>query len=197
MPAILSTHAVGCPIIRHLALSTNAIEKISSLSGMDNLRILSLGRNLIKKIENLDAVAETLEELWISYNLITSLVSVIPSLTHDEPPAGTARLAGRRVADADRPILSPFARLALRNCPTCEYCSSQTTRSPPSTKWTGLLAWTSLRTCCSTATRCTLTHSTTTPSANTELRYGFIFWMQGLKVKELICVWFWEPKRDY
>ena len=61
-------------IPRHLALSTNAIEKISSLSGMDNLKILSLGRNLIKKIENLDAVAETLEELWLSYNLISSLV---------------------------------------------------------------------------------------------------------------------------
>ena len=42
---------------------------------MDNLRILSLGRNLIKKIENLDAVAETLEELWMSYNLVAGLVS--------------------------------------------------------------------------------------------------------------------------
>ena len=42
---------------------------------MENLRILSLGRNLIKKIENLDAVAETLEELWLSYNIITGLVS--------------------------------------------------------------------------------------------------------------------------
>jgi len=61
-------------ICRHLALSTNAIEKISSLSGMDNLRILSLGRNLIKKIENLDAVADTLEELWMSYNSVATLV---------------------------------------------------------------------------------------------------------------------------
>ena len=32
--------------------------------------MLSLGRNNIKKIEGLDAVSETLEELWISYNLI-------------------------------------------------------------------------------------------------------------------------------
>jgi dynein light chain 1 len=55
---------------KHLSLSTNNIEKISSLSGMDNLSVLSLGRNLIKKIENLDGVADTLEELWISYNLI-------------------------------------------------------------------------------------------------------------------------------
>lgn len=63
---------------RHLTLSTNNIEKISSLSGMENLRILSLGRNLIKKIENLDAVADTLEELWLSYNQVVSLVSHLP-----------------------------------------------------------------------------------------------------------------------
>ncbi len=67
---------------RHLALSTNCIEKISSLSGLDNLRILSLGRNLIKKLENLDAVADTLEELWISYNQIGSLVSIHTRHTH-------------------------------------------------------------------------------------------------------------------
>ena len=58
---------------RHLALSTNNIEKISSLSGLDNLQILSLGRNQIKKIEGLDGVADTLEELWMSYNLIDKL----------------------------------------------------------------------------------------------------------------------------
>jgi dynein light chain 1 len=57
-----------------LALSTNNIEKITSLSGMDNLRILSLGRNLLKKIENVEVVAETLEELWLSYNQIEKLV---------------------------------------------------------------------------------------------------------------------------
>ena len=39
---------------------------------MDSLMILSLGKNLIKKIENLDGVADTLEELWISYNLVKS-----------------------------------------------------------------------------------------------------------------------------
>lgn len=42
---------------------------------MENLKILALGRNQIKKIENLDSVAETLEELWISYNLLERLVS--------------------------------------------------------------------------------------------------------------------------
>ncbi|KIZ02698.1 Dynein light chain 1, axonemal [Monoraphidium neglectum] len=61
---------------KHLALSTNNIEKISSLAGMDNLKILSLGRNLIKKVENVEAVAETLEELWLSYNAIEKLSGV-------------------------------------------------------------------------------------------------------------------------
>jgi Leucine-rich repeat (LRR) protein len=42
---------------------------------MDNLRILSLGRNLLKKIENVEVVADTLEELWLSYNQIEKLVS--------------------------------------------------------------------------------------------------------------------------
>lgn len=60
---------------RHLALSSNNIDKISSLAGMDNLQILSLGRNLLKKIENLDPVATTLTQLWISYNQIDKLVS--------------------------------------------------------------------------------------------------------------------------
>uniref|UniRef100_A0A7R9VGL9 Dynein axonemal light chain 1 n=1 Tax=Chlamydomonas euryale TaxID=1486919 RepID=A0A7R9VGL9_9CHLO len=72
MDATLST-LKAC---EHLSLSTNCIEKLSSLSGMENLKILSVGRNLIKKIENLDAVADTLEELWISYNAITSLGGV-------------------------------------------------------------------------------------------------------------------------
>mmetsp|Transcript_6289 Transcript_6289/g.11996 ORF Transcript_6289/g.11996 Transcript_6289/m.11996 type:complete len:198 (-) Transcript_6289:456-1049(-) len=72
MDATLST-LKAC---KHLSLSTNNIEKISSLSGMDNLTILSLGRNLIKKIENLDGVADTLEELWVSYNLIDKLTNI-------------------------------------------------------------------------------------------------------------------------
>jgi dynein light chain 1 len=65
------------PSCRHLALSTNNIEKISSLSGMDSLRILSMGRNLLKKIENVEVVADTLEELWLSYNQIEKLVRAL------------------------------------------------------------------------------------------------------------------------
>lgn len=41
---------------------------------MDNLQILSLGRNLLRKIEGLEPVSATLEELWLSYNQIASLV---------------------------------------------------------------------------------------------------------------------------
>lgn len=56
-----------------LRLSTNQIERMVSLAGMDNLKLLSLSRNALKKIERLDDVAETLEELWLSYNKISSL----------------------------------------------------------------------------------------------------------------------------
>lgn len=54
-------------------MSTNSIDRMTSLAGMQSLRILSLGRNNIKKIEKLDDVASTLEQLWISYNQIASL----------------------------------------------------------------------------------------------------------------------------
>ena len=40
---------------------------------MDKLRVLSLARNNLKKLERLDDVAATLEELWVSYNQIASL----------------------------------------------------------------------------------------------------------------------------
>jgi len=66
---------------QHLRLSTNAIDKISGLAGLDNLKILSLGRNQIKKLEGLDPVTDTLEQLWISYNKISSLAGV-EKLTH-------------------------------------------------------------------------------------------------------------------
>ena len=61
---------------KHLSLSTNNIEKIQPLTGLENLKILSLGKNLIKKLDNLDGVAETLEELWISYNNVEKLKGV-------------------------------------------------------------------------------------------------------------------------
>jgi dynein light chain 1, axonemal len=58
-----------------LSLSTNCIDKIPLLPGasLPNLKILSLGRNVIKKITGLDEVGATLKELWISYNQISTL----------------------------------------------------------------------------------------------------------------------------
>ena len=56
-----------------LSLSTNNIDKIMNLSNLKNLNILSLGRNNIRKITGLDEVGATLEQLWISYNLIEKL----------------------------------------------------------------------------------------------------------------------------
>ncbi|KAL4623844.1 dynein light chain 1, axonemal [Arapaima gigas] len=72
MDAALST-LVNC---ERLSLSTNCIEKITNLNGLKNLRILSLGRNNIKNFNGLEAVGDTLEELWISYNLIEKLKGV-------------------------------------------------------------------------------------------------------------------------
>jgi dynein light chain 1 len=60
---------------RHLALSTNNLEKIGNLSGLERLEVLSLGRNCLKKLENLEGVAGSLQQLWVSYNQIDRLVS--------------------------------------------------------------------------------------------------------------------------
>ena len=86
---------------RQLSLSTNQIDKIAPLPGcsyvfvfiwihfililfcliiilliLENLKILSLARNNIKKIEKLEDIAETLEELWLSYNNIEKLAGL-------------------------------------------------------------------------------------------------------------------------
>jgi dynein light chain 1 len=57
----------------HLSLSSNAIDRIIPLPGLRQLKILSLGRNQLKKIEKLEDNAATLEELWLSYNSIDKL----------------------------------------------------------------------------------------------------------------------------
>ena len=43
---------------------------------VENLKILSLGRNNIKSLTGLEAVGDTLEELWISYNSIEKLKGI-------------------------------------------------------------------------------------------------------------------------
>eukprot|EP00794_Sanderia_malayensis_P020426 gene20426-22439_t len=62
--------------LRKLSLSTNGIEKIANLNGLKNLTILSLGRNNIKNLNGLEAVADTLQQLWISYNYVEKLKGI-------------------------------------------------------------------------------------------------------------------------
>lgn len=58
---------------KKLSLSSNAIDKMINLPNLRNLEILSLGRNMIKKISGLEEVGNSLRELWISYNFIEKL----------------------------------------------------------------------------------------------------------------------------
>ena len=48
---------------KHLRLSTNSIDKITGLNGMECLTILSIGRNQIKSVAGLEAVQDTPEEV--------------------------------------------------------------------------------------------------------------------------------------
>ena len=59
-----------------LSLSSNAIDKIANLNGLKKLKILVLSRNNIKNLNGLDAVGDTLEQLWISNNNIEKLKGV-------------------------------------------------------------------------------------------------------------------------
>jgi len=61
---------------KHLRMSSNAIAKIEGLAGCDSLQIISLGRNNLKKIEGLNDLSDTLEQIWISYNQIASLAGI-------------------------------------------------------------------------------------------------------------------------
>jgi len=71
-PAALST-LKAC---EQLSLSSNNIDKVGNLAGMESLKILSLGRNLIKKLDNMDGLGNKLEQLWVSYNALSSLAGV-------------------------------------------------------------------------------------------------------------------------
>ena len=61
-----------------LSLSTNSIIQIVPMQRLKNLKILSLARNNIKRIQNLEDVAATLEQLWLSYNQIERLDNLAP-----------------------------------------------------------------------------------------------------------------------
>jgi dynein light chain 1 len=83
---------------------------------MEKLKVLSIGRNCIKKIENLEGVAETLEALWISYNQIEKLVG-IDKLTNLK----VLYLANNKIRDwseIDRlSSLHKLEELLLKSCP--------------------------------------------------------------------------------
>jgi len=57
-----------------ISLSTNAIDRFAPLN-LENLRILSLGRNNIRRLERLEGLPN-LEELWVSYNEIDKLSGI-------------------------------------------------------------------------------------------------------------------------
>lgn len=57
------------------------IDKIAPLPSLKRLKILTLGRNNIRKIEKLEDLAGSLEQLWLSYNAIEKLDG-LSSLRH-------------------------------------------------------------------------------------------------------------------
>ena len=61
------------PNCRQLSISTNNIDRLTGLTGLDGLEILSAGRNCIKRLDGIEAVAATLQELWVSYNTLEKL----------------------------------------------------------------------------------------------------------------------------
>ena len=72
-PALGQTLGAAC---RHLSLSTNNIERLTGLAGLDHLEILSAGRNCLKRLDGVEPVAPTLKELWVSYNALEKLAGV-------------------------------------------------------------------------------------------------------------------------
>ncbi|CAE8608010.1 unnamed protein product [Polarella glacialis] len=95
--------------VRHLALSTNCIDKMISLPALKNIEILSLGRNMIKKISGLEEIGATLRELWISYNSISDLggLSACTKLT-------TLFISNNKIKAGKCERRSPFVAMASR-----------------------------------------------------------------------------------
>ena len=138
-PSTLSATCAG----RHLALSTNSIDKIAGLGGLDALQILSLGRNLIRKIEGLEPVGATLEQLWLSYNQLERLVSLKTiwwHLQHALTPRATSchtfgtpwpgRTAVLTLAEAHRISVALFRRPAVRAVKSWTFCLMHASKRP-------------------------------------------------------------------
>ncbi|KAL7673661.1 hypothetical protein ACOME3_008514 [Neoechinorhynchus agilis] len=56
-----------------LSVSSNWIDRITHMQGLRNIKIMSIGRNLLKSLDGLGPVAGQLEQLWASYNSIHDL----------------------------------------------------------------------------------------------------------------------------
>lgn len=75
-PPIEKLDAAGLTQLAHcekVSLSTNCITSLSNLGQLKKIKILSLGRNIIKNLQGIEAVSDTLTTLWISYNQIDRL----------------------------------------------------------------------------------------------------------------------------
>ena len=59
--------------VEKLSLSTNYITTIANLGQLKHLKVLSLGRNVIKHLQGIEGASDTLQVLWISYNQIDRL----------------------------------------------------------------------------------------------------------------------------
>merc|ERR1711937_816282 len=105
------------------ALSTNQIERIINLPKLKNLRILSLGRNNIKRIVGLDEIGQTLEQLWLSYNQIEKLEGLNPCIK-----LHTFFLGNNRVRSWDEAAKSTGRRTHRRSLRECPISSPSTPR---------------------------------------------------------------------
>ena len=133
---------------RHLALSTNLIGKITALAGLDSydpggrcfvplrasvrlsrparrhrLEILSLARNNISRIEGLEPVAGTLQQLWLSYNNISKLDG-LPAL----PQLRVLYLANNLIRDLKEIESLPQTLEARPACACLASCDEPLTR---------------------------------------------------------------------
>ena len=61
-----------------LSLSSNQIARMINLPKLKSLKILAISRNQITKISGMEEIGQTLEQLWISYNLIEKLDGLTP-----------------------------------------------------------------------------------------------------------------------
>ncbi|CAL8123210.1 unnamed protein product [Orchesella dallaii] len=66
----LDNSTASIPKCEKLSLSTNMIERLANLNPLKCLRVLSVSRNYLKSLAGVEVCADTLQEIWASYNLI-------------------------------------------------------------------------------------------------------------------------------